>query len=268
VTALLTIAIAQFAPVADTAANLAAVADAAADAVGRGAALLVAPEYSSFSTADFGRAHLDAAESLDGPWITGLGAIAQENGITIVAGMSEQGDAVDRFRNTVVTVAPDGTVAGAYRKVHLYDAFGARESDWIEPGDVDQVPLVTVDGVRIGVQTCYDLRFPEVTRRLAAAGADVVLVPAQWVPGPNKEHHWHTLLSARAIENTVFVVGACQTPPLGVGHSVVLDPSGVVLAGLGAAPGVLTAAVAPAAVAQVRTVNPSLALRRYDVVPR
>jgi predicted amidohydrolase len=118
------------------------------------------------------------------------------------------------------------------------------------------------------MQTCYDIRFPEVTRRLAVAGADLVLVPAEWVRGPLKEFHWRTLLAARAIENTVYVAAADHVPPIGVGASAVLDPMGVTLAGLGEQEEVAVAAVSAARVAAVRRANPSLALRRYDVVPR
>ncbi|WIB36991.1 nitrilase-related carbon-nitrogen hydrolase [Curtobacterium sp. MCJR17_043] len=110
----------------------------------------------------------------------------------------------------------DGSVLETYRKVHLYDAFGSRESDRIEAGDPAQLPVVEVDGVRVGLETCYDLRFPEVTRRLAATdtgAADVVVLPAEWVRGPGKEHHWRTLLTARAVENTVWVLGVGQAPP-------------------------------------------------------
>jgi predicted amidohydrolase len=264
----LTIAVAQFAPSADTASNLDLIAAAAHDAAAARARLLVVPEYSAFFERDLGPASVAAAEPADGPFVTALGEIARTEGIAVVVGTSETSDLQGRFRNTVVAVLPDGEVAERYRKVHLYDSFGSRESDWIEPGDPAQCPVFELDGVRVGIETCYDLRFPEVTRRLAVAGADVVLVPAEWVRGPGKEHHWRTLLTARAIENTVYVVGAGQTPSVGIGASVVVDPSGVVVAGLGSEPGLLTASVSTDEVERVRRVNPSLSLRRYDVVER
>ncbi len=108
-------------------------------------------------------------------------------------------------------------VLARYRKLHLYDAFGQRESDWVEPGELAEPETFELDGLRFGLMTCYDLRFPEVGRLLADAGADVFVVPAEWVRGPLKEHHWRTLLHARAIENTVFVAAADHPPPLGVG---------------------------------------------------
>ncbi|WIB27300.1 carbon-nitrogen hydrolase family protein [Curtobacterium sp. MCSS17_015] len=267
----LTIASAQFAPVDDTAANLETVRAAAVDAVARGAQLLVTPEYTSYFTPEIDDRFVAAAEPLDGPFVTGLRRIARSTGVALVVGVAEAGETPDRFRNTLVAVAPDGSLLSTYRKVHLYDAFGSRESDRIEPGDPAQLPVIEVGGVRVGLETCYDLRFPEVTRRLAGAedgAADVVVLPAEWVRGPGKEHHWRTLLTARAIENTVWVVGVGQAPPTGIGGSVALDPSGTAVAALGAEPGLLVVTVDTAVTRRVRGVNPSLSLRRYAVVPR
>ncbi|WJY00148.1 carbon-nitrogen hydrolase family protein [Curtobacterium sp. 458] len=266
----LTIAAAQFAPGDDPAANLDTIRTFAEQAAERGAQLLVTPEYSSYCTADIDDRFVAAAQPLDGSFVTGLQRIARDAGLALVVGVAETSDDPARFRNTLVVVRSDGTLDSTYRKVHLYDAFGARESDRIDAGDPEQVAVFELDGVRVGLETCYDLRFPEVTRRLAApehGAADVVVLPAEWVRGPGKEHHWRTLLTARAIENTVWVVGAGQTPPIGVGGSVVLDPSGVAVAAVGATPGLLVATIDTDTTAAVRSVNPSLSLRRYAVVP-
>ncbi|WIE76468.1 carbon-nitrogen hydrolase family protein [Curtobacterium sp. MCSS17_007] len=269
--ATLTVAAAQFAPVDDPVANLETVRAAARDAALRGADLLVTPEYTSYFSADIDDRFVAAAEPLDGPFVSGLRQIARENGVALVVGVAETAESAGRFRNTLVAVLADGSLAATYRKVHLYDAFGSKESDRIESGAVDQLPVFGLGGVRVGLETCYDLRFPEVTRRLAApetGAADVVVLPAEWVRGPGKEHHWRTLLTARAIENTVWVVGVGQTGPVGIGGSVVVDPSGVAVAAAGAAPGTLLATVDTATTDAVRAVNPSLSLRRFDVHPR
>ena len=100
------------------------------------------------------------------------------------------------------------------------------------------------------------------------AGADVFLVPAEWVRGPLKEHHWRTLLHARAIENTVFVAAADHPPPLGVGNSLIVDPLGVELAAIGTSTDVAVAHLDVGAIERVRRVNPSLTLRRFRVEPR
>ncbi|WIJ47118.1 nitrilase-related carbon-nitrogen hydrolase (plasmid) [Curtobacterium citreum] len=129
--------------------------------------------------------------------------------------------------------------------------------------------VVTVQGVRVGLETCYDLRFPEVTRRLAAGRGCGGRRPRPGGVGAGSgQETTGGRLTARAIENTVWVVGVGQTPPVGIGSSVVLDPSGVAVAAAGATPGLLVATVDTAVTDAVRTVNPSLGLRRYDVVPR
>jgi predicted amidohydrolase len=264
---MVTVAVGQFAPGEDKAANLAVIGGLARSASERGAGLLVLPEYASFATAGLDRRIVDTAEPVDGPFTTALAALAKEHGLGIVAGLNEAIPGQDRIHNTLVLIDPAGDVRGVYRKLHLYDAFGVRESQWMVPGEVTAPVVMTVDGVAFAAQTCYDLRFPEVTRTLVDAGADVVVVAAQWAPGPLKEGHWTTLVRARAIENTVYVAAAGQAPPLGCGHSMVVDPMGVLIAGLGERTGVACGAVAPERIAAVRDGNPALAARRFTVAP-
>jgi predicted amidohydrolase len=259
------VAVAQFEPTADQTANRAVIRRLAERAADRGADLVVLPEYSSFFTNPPGPVFAEHAEAVDGPFTAALGAIAADLGVVLVAGLVEA--VGSKVANTLVAVDADRVLA-TYRKQHLYDAFGGRESEWLAAGPLDEPQLFDAGGVRVGMQTCYDIRFPEVTRRLAVAGAELVLVPAEWVRGPLKEQHWRTLLAARAIENTLYVAGADHVPPIGVGASAIIDPMGVTLAGLGEQEDVAVAAVSRARLAAVRTANPSLALRRYDVVPR
>ena len=110
--------------------------------------------------------------------------------------------------------------------------------------------------------TCYDLRFPELARSLADAGAQVLLVCSSWVPGAHKTEQWLVLNAARAIENSLYVAGVCQAPPVSVGRSVLVDPMGVVEADLGLAPGVRAVDVSPEAVARVRELFPMFRQRR------
>lgn len=262
----LAVAVAQFAPGPDPARNLAAIRGLAGTASARGARLVVFPEYSAFFEPVMGRAFVDAAETLDGPFVAGLAAVAVDLGIHLVAGMIEQADG-KRFSNTLVAVGPAGDLVATYRKQHLYDAFGQRESEWVRPGALDEPQTFAVDGLRVGLQTCYDIRFPEVTRRLVDAGADLVLVPAEWVRGPLKEQHWRTLVTARALENTIYIAAADQAPPVGVGNSMIVDPMGVEIATIGETTDVALGWVSPARIAEVRRVNPALELRRFRVVP-
>lgn len=261
------VAVVQFAPGDDRVHNRDIVSGLIAAAAGRGARLVVFPEYSSFFVHPLGPAFAHNAEPLDGDFVAALGRAAREHGVHVVAGLVERTEEHHRFANTLVAVDPAGDVVATYRKQHLYDAFGARESDWVVPGALAEPELFTVDGLPVGLQTCYDLRFPESTRRLADAGAELVVVPAEWVRGPLKEQHWTTLLAARAIENTLYLAAADHTPPIGVGRSAIVDPMGVTLAGLAEAPGIAVAEVSRERVHEVRELNPALSLRRYRVEP-
>lgn len=239
---------------------------AVASAQAAGARLVVLPEYSSaFDPRGVGAAH---AEPLDGPFVRGLADAARDAGLAVIAGTTLPGATSDRAVNAVVAIAPDGRLVGVYRKVHLYDAFGQRESDRLEPGPPDAPPLVlAVDGLRFGVMTCYDLRFPESARRLVDAGADVLVVPSAWAAGPGKAAQWRALAVARAVENTCAVLAVGQTGRGVVGGSLAVAADGTVLDALGTDPGLLVVDLAGADVAAVRDRNPSLANRRYRVVP-
>lgn len=197
------------------------------------------------------------AEPLDGPFGTELARVAAATSTTVLAGMFEATDGLPY--NTLVLT--DGQRREVYRKIHLYDSFGYRESDKLSAGEIRPV-LTEVDGVPVGLLTCYDLRFPELARTLVEAGAEVLVVPAAWVAGERKVDHWRTLVRARAIENTVYVVAVGQPAPRYCGHSLVVDPLGDVLAEGGDGPGVITSRLERARLTDARAVNPSLCNRR------
>lgn len=261
------VAVAQFAPGTDAGENLAAMRSLAATAAERGASVVVFPEYSAFFEAQLGPASVAAAEPLDGPFVAHLAALAGDFGVHVVAGMLEKTDDPGRFSNTLVAVSPTGDLLAVYRKLHLYDAFGSRESDWVVAGTIESPAVFSVGSLTVGLQTCYDIRFPEVTRRVVDAGAHLVVVPAEWVRGPLKEQHWRTLVTARAIENTIYVAAADHAPPIGVGNSMVVDPMGVELATIGETTDVAVAWISADRIAAVRRTNPALALRRFGIVP-
>jgi predicted amidohydrolase len=262
------VAVAQFVPGTDVAANLAAIAGLAATAVERGAGLVVFPEYSAYFSPTMGQDWVDAAEAVDGPFATALASLATRLGVHIVAGILERTADAARFSNTLVAFSPDGELEATYRKLHLYDAFGETESRWVLAGVIDAPQTFVWGDLRVGMQTCYDIRFPEVTRRIVDAGADLVLVPAEWVRGPLKEHHWRTLVTARALENTVYLAAADHAPPIGAGNSMVVDPMGVELVTIGEQNGIAVAWIGPERIEQTRRVNPALALRRFTVTDR
>lgn len=232
-----------------------------------GAELLVLPESSLYASNEPPSALAAVAQPLDGPFINGMAASARELQLPVVVGTTELNPEGLPF-NTLVAIDKSGTVQAKYRKVHLYDAFGYTESSGISPGVIAAPELFTVAELRFGMLTCYDLRFPESARYLIDAGADVLLLPAMWIVGPGKEDHWSTLVRARAIENTAYVVAANQTGPLATGYSLVVDPFGVALANAGESPGIVYAELTTERIAEVRARVPSLRNRRFGVAPR
>ncbi|MBA4607315.1 carbon-nitrogen hydrolase family protein [Aeromicrobium sp. Marseille-Q0843] len=249
----------QLAATLDSAANRAQVEARLSDLDGPG--LVVLPEATMH---DFGPADHDlaaVAEPLDGPFVDLIAREAKRLGSTIVAGMFERTD--DLPYNTLVVVAPDGDLAATYRKIHLYDSFGYRESERLRAGEIEPV-VVPVEDLTIGLMTCYDLRFPELARALVDRGADAFVVPAAWVAGEHKAEHWRTLLRARAIENTVWVAAAAQGGSRYTGRSLVADPWGTIVEEAAGGDELVTAQVAVDAVRASRDVNPSLANRRIS----
>jgi deaminated glutathione amidase len=248
--------------------NLERVREALADAAGQGADLAVFPEATQIR---FGSDLAAAAEPLDGPFCAGLAAAAKDAGAGLVAGVFEP--APDgRVYNTAVVYNQTGERLAEYRKLHLFDAFGQRESDLVAPGA--EIVSCELGGIRVGLEICYDIRFPELSRTLAVGGATLLVVPAAWAAGLFKEEHWVTLVRARAIENTVWVAAVGQVPDpdepthrhlAGVGRSLLVDPLGVVRADLGPFPGTTVCDVDQALVPRVRETVPSLANRRTDL---
>jgi deaminated glutathione amidase len=221
--------------------------------------LVVLPEV---MMRDFGSPGSDVsefAEDLDGPFVKRIAELAAAHDVTVVAGMFERSEDPGRPYNTLVVVDAGGLRA-SYRKIHLYDSFGYKESDRLLAGALEPV-VVEVGGLRVGLMTCYDLRFPELARALVDRGAELIVVPAAWVAGPGKADHWRTLLKARAIENTVYVAAAAQPDPRYTGHSMVVTPRGetVEVEEDGVA---VQARVDRAELEKARAENPSLANKR------
>ena len=261
------VTVVQYAPKPEVAQNLEAMAPLIAKASDAGSHLVVFPEYSQAFSASLGREWADRAEDDTGAFVSQLRSLSQEHGgIVVVAGMLMSSGDDERPSNTQIAVGPEGILARA-EKIHLYDAFGSHESTWIRPGNLESPELFSCAGLTVGMMACYDLRFPEVTRRLVDAGADVILTPAQWVPGENKAHHFETLLAARAIEGQTYVVASDHPKPSGVGLSCVIDPAGVVQARAGEGAEVLHVTLDGARVREIREANPMASARRLGVVP-
>jgi len=254
--AVIRVAVWQHAAALDPAANRDALAALTPPA---GTDLVVLPEAFARDFGEPGSALAPYAEPLDGPFVTAVRDLADRSGAAVVAGMFEVAPDPDRPFNTLVLAHAGGLAT--YRKIHLYDSFGQRESDLVSPGSPEPV-VVELGGIKVGLMTCYDLRFPELARSLSEAGAEVVVVPAAWVAGPGKVDHWQTLLRARAIENISWVVAAGQPGPRYCGHSMVIAPDGAVVAQAGDGDTWISADLELATVHEARRRNPSLDNRR------
>ncbi len=215
----------------------------------RGARVVVFPEATQRA---FGHPLTPIAEPIHGPWASAVKEIAEIHGVIVVAGMFSPGtpsaEGRDRVTNTLIAVGHG--VHAAYDKVHLYDAFGFKESKTVQPGD--ELVRFEVDGITLGLATCYDIRFPDLFTAHARAGTAATLVPASWGAGPGKVEQWELLARARALDSTQYIVAcgqglpsaagvdAPEQAPTGVGHSLIVSPTGRVLAQAGEAPQLLT----------------------------
>ncbi|HEY2271542.1 MAG TPA: carbon-nitrogen hydrolase family protein [Jatrophihabitantaceae bacterium] len=236
-------------------------------AADRGADLAVFPEA---TMARFGTSLRKLAEPVDGPWATAVSALAAEHAITVAAGMFTPGKDGRRVRNTLLVTGPDGIAS--YDKIHLFDAFGFRESDTVEPGTAPVV--VTIAGVQVGLAICYDVRFPELFVDLARQGATVMVLPASWGNGPGKAEQWELLVRARALDTVSWLLATGQAyppasgldwgdGPYGIGHSLVAAPDGTVAAALGQAPDLLVIDIDPETAVTLRKSIPVLDNRAY-----
>jgi len=242
-----------------------------ADAAQRGAQVALLPENFGFFGAERDKANLaEALTEPTGPMARRLVEIAKKHSLWIIGGgMPERSDDPARPFNTCVVVAPDGTVAATYRKIHLFDvelSDGAtyRESDATTPGMEPRV--LDVAGIPTGLSVCYDLRFPELYRALTARGAKALVVPAAFTLLTGKDH-WHVLLRARAIESQCYVLAAAQwgKHPEGrrtYGKASIIDPWGEVIAQVSEGEGVVVAPVSLPRVDRVRAQLPSLRHQR------
>ena len=249
----------------DLAANLDKVKTMAGEAAANGAQLVLTPEYTLMMDGSGRVMRSRALEANGQPALAELQALARELSVWLLIGSLTLKTGGDRIANRSFLVAADGSVVASYDKIHMFDATlpdgrVIRESSAYMPGDC-AVVTETPWG-RIGLTVCYDVRFPQLYRRLAKAGALYLTVPSSFQRATGK-FHWHTLLKARAIENACFVFAPamCGEHPgdrTTYGHSLVVDPWGEVLADGGEAPGIVYADIDPAAVARVRAMLPCL----------
>jgi predicted amidohydrolase len=216
-----------------------------------------------------GTAHeiaLATAQPLDGPFVIQMREQARQHGIWLIFGMNEAVEASDDHRNynTTLVINSEGEIVSTYRKTHLYDAFGYKESDTIKAGDRFFEPIETPFG-KIGLFVCYEVRFPEVARYQRSKGADIIVMPTAWMAGKLKSHHFRTLITARAIENTVYMLACDQCNADTIGESVAVDPMGVPIASGGESEELLVARIDLDRVETVRAKLPAYKDRRPEL---
>jgi len=270
------VAAVQLSSQADVARNLGACERLVAEAAARGARIVVLPENFAF----FGEetARLAAAERLGdtrAPIQSALAAFARASGVYVVGGgMPERSDDPERPFNTLVCFSPGGELIASYRKIHLFDVELADGTSLCESAKTSagtEAVVALLDGFRVGLSICYDVRFPELYRRLADQGAELLLVPAAFTLHTGKDH-WHVLLRARAIEAQAYVAAAAQwgKHPLGrstYGHALVADPWGTVTAEASDGVGFALATVSAEKLGAVRRSLPALGHRHLDRAP-
>lgn len=248
--------------------NLAAAEELVAAAAARGAALVILPEM--FLQIDEPAAMVAVA----GEWAprarAALSKLSERCRVTLVGGsLFEPSEAAGKAFNTTVVFGPDGVELARYRKIHLFDVDVPGRVSYCESSHVaagESIVAVDTTCGRLGLSICYDLRFPELYRRLASDEAELIAVPSAFAEGTGRDH-WEVLLRARAIENQSYVLAANQCGQHAktlttYGHSMVIDPWGTILAIAAEGPGIALAEIDRARLADVRRGLPALRHRR------
>ncbi|MEA1064401.1 deaminated glutathione amidase [Erwinia sp. HR93] len=203
---------------------------------------------------------VSAAQTFDGDFMKLLLRASEGSPLTTVFTLhvpTSEGRAV----NTLV-VLRNGEIIATYQKLHLYDAFTARESAQVDAGQA-LPPLLDIADMRVGFMTCYDLRFPDLAIHLALAGAQAIALPAAWLRGQHKEQHWETLLAARALDSTCYIIAAGECGEKNIGYSRIIDPFGITLAGACEGPMLISAELSADRISEVRAQLPVLKHRRF-----
>jgi len=234
-------------------------------AVANGAQLLVLPEYAGGLKTKGKFFAPPVYSEQEHPVLLGMQAFAKDNNVWIVLGSIAIEGTSTKFFNRTFVIDTAGVIQARYSKIHLFDIElsakqSFRESEKVEPGN--EAVVVDTPFGKLGLSICYDLRFPQLYRELAQAGAQILLVPAAFTKRTG-EAHWHILNRARAIENGAYVIAACAVGKVegggeSYGHSLIIDPWGAVVAEGGIDPGVVQAVIDLEEVAKTRAKIPSL----------
>ena len=260
------IAIVQFKASTDKTKNLPRILQYIKQAAKNHADLCAFPEYMMFFTpaSQSARRVAQQAEAINGKFVSGISECARQNSIIVVGTMFDNSKKIDRVYDTSFVINKYGKIIGKYRKTHLYDALGFKESAKMLAGRTIPLPTKTSVG-KLGMIICYDLRFPELSRALASSGSEILIVPSAWVNGPMKEEHWLTLNKSRAIENGCYVIATDHLGHIYSGRSLVVDPYGRILLDMKKRQGIGYVNISISVVRNTRKKLPLLKNRRTDL---
>ena len=260
------IAVVQFKASTDKNKNLPKIIGYIEEASKKNADLVAFPEYMMFytPTTQTPSEVANEAETINGKFVSSIVRAAKQNSIIVVGTMYEKSSKKNRVYDTSFVVSKTGKIIGKYRKIHLYDALGFKESDKMVAGKTIPRPTKTSLG-KLGMMICYDLRFPELSRTLASSGTEILLAPSAWVNGPMKEEHWITLNKSRAIENGCYVIAPDHLGHVYSGRSLVIDPYGKILLDMKKRTGIGYVNIALSLVREIRKKLPLLKNRRTDL---
>jgi predicted amidohydrolase len=261
-------AVVQFKALKDKQTNLKKIISYITKAAVKNAKLCAFPEFMMFytSSSQTPKQLASLAETINGNFVSTIAESAKQNKIQVIGSFYEKSRKKDRVYDTSFVIDKSGKVISTYRKIHLYDALGFKESDKMISGSKISKPVKTSIG-KTGMMICYDLRFPEMSRSLAAAGSEVLVAPSAWVKGNMKEEHWITINKTRAIENGCYMIAPDQVGNIYCGRSLVVDPYGKVLLDMKKKQGIGFVNIDLNKVKQTRKILPLLKNRRTDVYP-
>ncbi|HSD04722.1 MAG TPA: carbon-nitrogen hydrolase family protein [Nitrosopumilaceae archaeon] len=232
----------------------------------KGAELCAFPEFMMFYTpsSQSGTELASLAEKISGNFVSEISKRAKQNSIQVVGTFYEKSPKLNRVYDTSFLINKNGIIISKYRKIHLYDALGMKESKKLYPGSKIVKPVKSTIG-KLGMMICYDLRFPEMSRTLASSGSEILVVPSAWVKGEMKEEHWITINKTRAIENGCYVIAPDQVGNIYCGRSVVIDPYGKILLDMKKKQGIGLVDISTERIKQIRKKLPLLKNRRTDI---
>ena len=260
------VAVVQFKASTNKETNLKKIINYISKAAQNKATLVAFPEFMMFYTnsSQTPKQLANLAEKINGNFVNTIAKTAKQYRIQVIGSFYEKSTKKNRVYDTSFVIDKTGKVISTYRKIHLYDALGFRESDKMTSGSKITKPVKTSIG-KVGMMICYDLRFPEMSRSLASSGSEVLVAPSAWVKGDMKEEHWITINKTRAIENGCYVIAPDQVGNIYCGRSVVVDPYGKILLDMKKKQGIGYVNIELKKIKQIRKVLPLLKNRRTDV---